>query len=186
MPAGQQSGLRIIVLFTDGASNSVPGNYDQAAGQGRALRTWDFPNNGADPDNQTHANPNIDGLYNTATGNTATPVCKLHAARWNSNLTTAPESPFLPLTELAREPSKRRHPDDVSVADSGVDESTAWRRIARRGLRNQDPATGRYPAEVFNINNAARNLVEIIVERRRGTTTATTASASTRSAWANW
>ena len=31
VPAGQQSTLRIIVLFTDGASNSVPGNYDQAA-----------------------------------------------------------------------------------------------------------------------------------------------------------
>ena len=25
---GTQSGLRIIVLFTDGASNSVPGNWD--------------------------------------------------------------------------------------------------------------------------------------------------------------
>ena len=28
VPAGSQSGLRIIVLFTDGASNSVPGFYD--------------------------------------------------------------------------------------------------------------------------------------------------------------
>ena len=33
VPAGQQSGLRIIVLFTDGASNSVPGDYPVAAGQ---------------------------------------------------------------------------------------------------------------------------------------------------------
>ena len=43
VPAGQQSGLRVIVLFTDGASNSVPGDYPAAAGQPRALRTWDFP-----------------------------------------------------------------------------------------------------------------------------------------------
>ena len=72
-PEGPQSGLRIIVLFTDGASNSVPGDYPAAAGQPRALRTWDFPDNGADPDNQTHANPHIDGLYHAETG-AASPV----------------------------------------------------------------------------------------------------------------
>jgi len=35
-------------------------------------------------------------------------------------------------------------------------------QISRRGLRNFNAGLGRYPAEVFNINNAARNLVEII------------------------
>ncbi len=73
VPSGSQSGVRVIVLFTDGASNSVPGDYPAAAGQPRALRTWDFPDNGADPDNQTHANPHIDGLYHTQTG-VASPV----------------------------------------------------------------------------------------------------------------
>ena len=39
------------------------------AGTSRGLRTWDFPDGTcADPDNQTHANPYIDGLYNTDTG----------------------------------------------------------------------------------------------------------------------
>ena len=28
VPAGQQWSLRIIVLFTDGATNSVPGDHD--------------------------------------------------------------------------------------------------------------------------------------------------------------
>ena len=56
-PTGQQSGLRVIVLFTDGASNSVPGNYDAAPGLGRALRTYDFPKVLPDPDGQTHDNP---------------------------------------------------------------------------------------------------------------------------------
>ncbi len=42
VPAGQQSGLRVIVLFTDGASNSVPGNYSAAAGQPRALEPGTF------------------------------------------------------------------------------------------------------------------------------------------------
>ncbi len=44
VPNGQQSGLRVIVLFTDGASNSVPGIYNPGApGVSRGLRTWDFP-----------------------------------------------------------------------------------------------------------------------------------------------
>ena len=54
VPAGTQSGLRVIVLFTDGASNGVPGNYDVSPGTceercGRA----DFPKNLPDPDGQT-------------------------------------------------------------------------------------------------------------------------------------
>ncbi len=43
-------------------------------------------------------------------------------------------------------------------------------QISRRGLRNFNAAVGRYPAEVFNINNAARNLVEIIANAARADT----------------
>jgi Mg-chelatase subunit ChlD len=56
VPAGQQSGLRVIVLFTDGASNSVPGSYDAALGLGRALRT-STSKNSPDPDGQTSGHP---------------------------------------------------------------------------------------------------------------------------------
>ncbi len=83
------------MLFTDGASNSVPGDYPAAAGQPRALRTWDFPDNGADPDNQTHANPHIDGLYHTQTG-VASPSYTL-TTPWNSTQ-VIPQVPFLPVT----------------------------------------------------------------------------------------
>ena len=69
VPAGQQSGLRVIVLFTDGASNSVPGNYPAASGTRRALRTYDFPKNFC---RIRTARPGttrtIDGLYDTQTG----------------------------------------------------------------------------------------------------------------------
>ena len=51
--SGQQSGLRVIVLFTDGASNSVPGLYDVAPGSAKGLRTADFPKIFPIPDNQT-------------------------------------------------------------------------------------------------------------------------------------
>ncbi len=37
---------------------------------------------------------------------------------------------------------------------------------AIRGLRNK-AGNGRYPAEVFNINNAARNLLEIVANEAR-------------------
>ena len=58
VPNGQQSGLRVIVLFTDGASNSVPGIYDPGApGVSRGLRTYDFPENGADPDGSDASQP---------------------------------------------------------------------------------------------------------------------------------
>ena len=73
VPSGQQSGLRVIVLFTDGASNSVPGNYDAAPGLGRALRTFDFPKCSPDPDGQTWDNPQITGLYDTSTRATRAP-----------------------------------------------------------------------------------------------------------------
>src|ERR1700680_34144 len=38
---------------------------------------------------------------------------------------------------------------------------------ARRGLRNKNGATGRYPADVWNTNNAARNVLEIIADQAR-------------------
>ena len=37
----------------------------------------------------------------------------------------------------------------------------------RRGLRNLDVASGRYPADVWNINNAARNVLEEIANAAR-------------------
>ena len=36
-----------------------------------------------------------------------------------------------------------------------------------RGLRHLNASTGQYPAEVFNINNAARNVLEIIADAAR-------------------
>ena len=82
VPRGQQSGLRVIVLFTDGASNSVPADLSGLAAGPRGLRTWDFPDNGADPDNQTHLNPQIDGLYDTETG-AASGACR-HTLTWTA------------------------------------------------------------------------------------------------------
>jgi hypothetical protein len=46
----------------------------------------------------------------------------------------------------------------------------AQNSMTRRGLRNQNLTTGRYPAEVYNVNNAARNLLEIVANEARNDT----------------
>jgi len=166
VPSGQQSGVRVIVLFTDGASNSVPGDYSAAAGQPRALRTWDFPDNGADPDNQTHASPHIDGLYHTQTG-VANPSYTL-TVPWNSTQ-VIPQVPLLPVTSKHFFHRSAGIPDNFPLQTNAI-KVDGQPQNTRRGLRNFNAAQGKYPAEVWNINNAARNLVEIIGNAARSDT----------------
>ena len=165
VPNGQQSGLRVIVLFTDGASNSVPGQWATApAGTSRGLRTWDFPDGTcADPDNQTHASPYIDGLYNTDTG-VASPSASLQLP-WNSTSTIS-TIPFMPAASYHTEHRSGGIPTTFpfqvsSLTVNGVAQSSA------RGLRQFNAAQNRYPAQIYNVNNAARNLVEIIANAAR-------------------
>ncbi len=169
VPVGTQSGLRVIVLFTDGASNGVPGNFAPAtnAGVASTLRTFDFPKNFPDPDGQTWDNPQIAGLYDTETGahlkkNTPNSVT---VTRW-SDPTTLSEVPYLPLA------SWHTHKRSAGIPTSFPLETTTLTvnglsQKSRRGLHKWDSAKGRYPADVFNINNAARNLVETIANEAR-------------------
>ena len=161
---GTQSSLRVIVLFTDGASNSVPGFYDVLPGQARGLRTSDFPKNYPDPDNQTWNAPAIAGLMDTETGATS-PSHTITPPDWNSNL-TIPQIAFLPLT------SAHTHRRSAGIPTSFPLQSASLRvngaaQSSVRGLRQRNPTTGRYPAQVFNINNASRNLIEIIANEAR-------------------
>ena len=68
VPAGTQSGLRVIVLFTDGASNSVPGDYGTpASAKGAAhvrLPAESRPTRTARPGTIRTST----GLYDTQTG----------------------------------------------------------------------------------------------------------------------
>jgi Mg-chelatase subunit ChlD len=164
VPTGSQSGLRVIVLFTDGASNSVPGVYD-ASGVARGLRTYDFPQNAGDTNGQTHNSPHITGLYDTQTG-----------ANTGSHDFITPWNSHLPLAALPRLPQRSFHshgragtPTSFPLQSStlrvnGVPQSTV------RGLTELDTATNRFPTHVHNINNAARNLVEIIADAARSDT----------------
>jgi Flp pilus assembly protein TadG len=163
VPAGQQSGLRVIVLFTDGASNSVPGAYD-ASGTAKGLRSYDFPKNLPDPDGQTWNNPTIQGLYDTETG-VASPSHSLTVAHWN-NTTTVAAVPLLPLTTWHTHRRSSGIPTTFPLQSSALTVN-GTRQDLVRGLRNKDIPSGRYPAQVFNINNAARNVLEIIANEAR-------------------
>jgi Flp pilus assembly protein TadG len=162
VPGGTQSSLRVIVLFTDGASNSVPGMYD-ASGNAKGLRTFDFPKNAPDPDNQTHNNPTIQGLYDTETG-TSGPSYNLTPGHWNQP-NTIPQVPQLPLA------STHTHHRSAGIPTSFPLQTNALtvRGTPQSGIRGlrQQAANGRYPAQIFNINNAARNLLEIIANAAR-------------------
>jgi Flp pilus assembly protein TadG len=166
VPTGQQSGLRVIVLFTDGASNGVPGIYpNPGSTNSRALRTYDFPDRD-DPDSQTHNNPTISGLYDTQSGN-GVPTIPDQAYPWNST-SVHTSVPLLPLTSFHSYRRSSGIPTSFPLVSSSVmvDGSP---QTARRPMRGT-PTGGRYPTQVYNINNAARNLVEIIANEARNDT----------------
>ena len=167
---GTQSGLRVIVLFTDGASNSVPAFWDSAT-VAKGLRTYDFPKDPGDTNGQTHDDPNITGLYDTLTGNGSPNVSK--AILWDdrsippNGIFAAPWPNWASWMPAA---SAHTHHRSAGIQTSfplvsntltvnGVPQVTA------RGFR--DLTGGKFPAQVFNINNAARNLVEIVADAAR-------------------
>ena len=165
VPNGQQSGLRIIVLFTDGAANTVPGFFDVSPATALGLSTSDFPNNVPDPDNMTRNRPAFNGLYDTETGVRGPSFGR--NVRWWSTF-THPQARYLPLASAhmhGRSGAPTSFPLETNMLT--VDGAT---QSAVRGLRNFDPGVGRYPADVWNTNNAARNLVEIIADAARSDT----------------
>jgi hypothetical protein len=118
-----------------------------------------------DPDGQTQNNPTIAGLYDTETGAVSNPAQSLTPPNWNSTNTIA-QVPWLPLTSAHTHHRSVGIPTQFALQDNvlkvnGVPQS------AVRGLRQWNAAAGRYPAQIFNVNNAARNLIEIIANRAR-------------------
>jgi hypothetical protein len=181
VPLGSRSGLRVIVLFTDGASNSVPANWD-SSGIGRGLRTFDFPHDPGDTANQTWDTPSVTGIYNAASA-TQGPIDNASidpinfAQAWDSRWTTDATAPaglplwahWMPATSLHSTRRSAGIPTTFplqtnALTVNGIPQSTA------RGLR--DLTSGKYPSQIHNINNAARNLVEIIANAAREETEA--------------
>jgi len=163
VPSGQQSGLRVIVLFTDGATNSVPGRWD-GSGNARAVRTADFPKNSPDPDDMTHNSPAIGGLYHTESGDViGTP--RGNSFPWNST-STITQFAWLPATSFHQHRSSAGIPTQFPLQSSTL-RVNGQPQATRRPLRQFDETQGKYPAQIYNINNAARNLLEIIADAAR-------------------
>ena len=174
---GTQSGLRVIVLFTDGSANGVPGNWD-GTGISKSVSTSDFPQRLPDPDNITTNTPGIQGLYDAETGNqspTLTMCGKTTRAQASTgSVTTCPPSgaltamSWLPLGAASLHTHHRSGGIPTSfpfqtnaLTVDGTAQSTA------RGLMDWNAGAGRYPAHARNIRNAATNLVEIIANAAR-------------------
>jgi hypothetical protein len=172
VPAGTQSGLRIIVLFTDGASNGVPGNWD-GSGIAKSLRTYDFPKNFPDPDGQTWNDPTIGGLYDIrGASSAASPNVSLHLASYKDTTTipkvgTSPAVPFMPATSWHPYGSSGGIPTTYPLQTASLNVNGMPQNV-RRGLHNL--TGGKYPADLWNVNNAARNLLEIIANDARNDT----------------
>jgi Flp pilus assembly protein TadG len=164
VPNGQQSGLRVIVLFTDGASNSVPGVYPGSP-TSRGLRTYDFPERN-DPDNQTHDYPTIAGLYDTQSG-TGVPNIANQAYLWSDESLRHTTVLWLPPTSFHSYHRSSGIPTSFPLSSTTLMVDGASQR-SRRPLRNTVGATAPpYRTSIHNINNAARNLVEIIANEAR-------------------
>jgi len=166
VPGGQQSGLRVIVLFTDGSANGVPGLWD-SSGISKSVSTSDFPHVTPDPDNITTNNPQIQGLYNAESGARNPSYTKSGTNYMDGSVSSS--MPWLPANSThsyhrsAGIPTSFPFQSNTLRVDSGAQSS-------RRGLLNYNTAQGKYPAHVRNIRNAATNLVEIIADAARSDT----------------
>jgi Mg-chelatase subunit ChlD len=163
VPNGQQSGLRVIVLFTDGSANGVPGLWD-GSGISKSVSTSDFPHVTPDPGNITTDNPVIQGLYDAESG-VRSPSYQKSGTNYMDG-SVAASMPWLPANSThsyhrsAGIPTSFPFQSNTLRVDGGAQSS-------RRGLLNYNSAQGKYPAHVRNIRNAATNLVEIIADAAR-------------------
>jgi len=161
--AGQQAGLRVIVLFTDGSGNVFPGFLD-SSGLAKGVFSGDFPKVTPDPNNSTTNTPALQGLFQTETG-AQSPSWSFTPANWNSTSTSA-NLQYLPTASAHTHHRSAGIPVQFALQSNaltvnGVTQST------KRGLRNFNSTQGKFPAEVFNIRNAVTNLTEIIADAAR-------------------
>jgi hypothetical protein len=174
--SGTQSGLRVIVLFTDGSANGVPGDWD-GTGISKSVSTSDFPQRSPDPDNITTNTPGIQGLYDAESGNqnptltmsgctyTGTYVDRTGAACPTPSGSLTAMS-WLPLASLHSHHRSGGIPTTFPFQTNAINVDGAA-QSSRRPLVDFNTGTGRYPAHARNIRNAATNLVEIIANAAR-------------------
>jgi len=182
VPSGDQAGMRVIVLFTDGASNGVPGDWT-GSGVSSSIRTFDFPKAGnLDPDSQLHDDPHIAGPYDTQSGNNASttmidqpslwnlgapgkPVTCVTTNAGNSSIPCVTQYPVMPAASLHSYHRSSGIPTSFPLSSGSLTVNGAPQSVKRIIYKN--PATGKFQATIWNVNNAARNLLEIVANEIR-------------------
>jgi Flp pilus assembly protein TadG len=165
VPSASQSGLRIIVLFTDGSPNSWSGSFGVSPGyasQGVAS-TFDFPEMGGTSSTSDGVNdPNITALTVTL----GTPGSPANQSAWSGGTTSSSRSTNIDLQwttgtpRITGLPTQSYHP---SPSSGGI--PTQFNLIDGSLVGGNRPVGT--TATVRNVNNAARNLVEIIANAVR-------------------
>ena len=176
VPPESRSGLRIVVLFTDGSPNSFPGQFQvsqfktngtcslaQVSRTG-TIATFDYP---LVPGNDsTRDDPNDLGLYDTDATSVTASVSPTNACA-TKNASTSPcyESGLSKILQTQNKcipylPAKSLH-----VGRNGRAAGFPLYVPGQR-LLISDP-NGLYPNHVQNANNAARNLAESIANAIR-------------------
>ncbi len=166
VPSGSQSGLRVIVLFTDGFPNSWSGTFGVSPGyatQG-VINTLDFPEMGGTSSTSDGVDdPNITALTVTL----GTPGSPGQVSAWSGNrsstrstnidlqwTTGTPRITGLPTQSYHPSPSSAGIPTQFNLYDGTL---VGGNRPVRTSNNNT----------VRDVNNAARNLVEIIANAAR-------------------
>jgi Flp pilus assembly protein TadG len=168
VPYSSQSGLRIIILFTDGTPNGTPGYYQYKGGTSyyREVNTDDFPSAGGTSTN----NPSVRGL--TPEDCTSGPNCAYSPligtnGSWTpgsyTSTTPCPDILWLPATSY----HQNHHPSGILYQFPFSSSSLTVNGVAQSTARPLTTSAGRYPANIPNLNNAARNLLEIIADAAR-------------------
>lgn len=161
-----RSGLRTIVLFTDGSPNTFSATFqvkrvhnapdaDRLVSRTGSLHAYDYPR----VNDQGRANPSVVGLYETH-GSPASPAALTHVAPTDGSYSSTPggspymnvnqDIPNLPL--VSAHPIRRFRLYDPALA-------------GQRDLLN--PTRSGYPDHVLNASRAARNLAESIANAAR-------------------
>jgi len=170
VPNGSQSSLRIIVLFTDGAANGVPAQWGGTGAVASSVRTADFPDRG---DPNTWQDPPVSGaVLDNTTGGSGT-GCSFslqgHSATPQAVLTGWPTPGcnayhYMPNTSWHTQHASSGIPTSFPMVSNSLSVQGVSQNIKRSVITD---GTGQYPTTLWNVNNAARNLLEIIADAAR-------------------
>ena len=182
VPNGQQSGLRAVVLFTDGAPNVFPARFRYNLTHNGSPFNPCAPATSCTPggiltgDFTPAQSAHLTGLYPTSDTTAylnASPSCiAATSGCWNTNNVSSPWKANT-FTDIPQLPTNSFHPAPITLLVTGFPlyDPSPWGGTCGPCQRSLDGVTGTtlatmagnpYADSVYNVNRASRNLVERI------------------------